>query len=562
MSQNNEMKSRGPLKWIWKYERKQIGYVIVLAVLGMIISASFIVLALVSSRLIDVVTGAKTGNINFLIGFLFALIIAQGVLNIFYSNVRVRVSSHLEMKMRRRLFRELLQKKYQEMKKIHSGELINRMTSDIDIVVNGITLLIPQALSLVTKLLAGLSVLLVMDWKFTFIVMGLGGVVAIASRVFSSHFRYLHRQVQETNGKVRSFVQECLENVIVIKSFANESAIDGKLDALHQDNYKIRLKRNAVSNLANTCVYIVFTVGYYAALTWGAFGIVSGRFTFGTLTAFLQIINQIRSPMRNISGLIPQYYSMLGSAERLMEIEYLDSEEVREQIEDIQTFKKEFLGIRGENITFRYDEDDAVLEEVFFYIPKGTVTALVGESGAGKSSLMKLLLSIQTPEKGELFLECENKKVHINAGVRNVFSYVPQGNLVLSGTIRENIIFGRTWVSEEEIRKAAITACIWNEIEKLPDGLDTVLMERGIGLSEGQIQRITIARALISDAPILLLDECTSALDSETEQQVIRNLKQLKDRTILCISHREAVFEYCDQVLKIEEKKVKKNKLK
>lgn len=559
MSQKNNIENQGPIKWLWKYEKKQIGYVIGLAILGMLLSASFIILALVSSQLIDVVTRAKEGSVKFLIGAVFLLIILQGVLNILYSNVRVRVSSRLEMKMRRRVFASLLQKNYQDMKKIHSGELLNRMTSDIEIVVNGITLLIPQALSLATKLLAGLSVLLVMDWKFTCVVMILGGVVAVGSRVFSSRFRHLHRQVQETNGRVRSFVQECIENVIVIKSFANETAINEKLESLHQNNYKIRLKRNAVSNFANTCVYIVFTVGYYAALAWGAFGIVNGRFTFGTLTAFLQIINQIRSPMRNISGLIPQYYSMLGSAERLMEIEKLTSEKVGERIVDMKKFQEEFLGIKGEHITFRYEEE-TVLEDVSFFIPKGTVTAIMGESGAGKSSLMKLMLSIQTPEKGELFLECKNSCIRINSGVRNAFSYVPQGNLVLSGTIRENLVFGRTNVKKEEIEQATKAACIWDEIQKLPDGMDTVLMERGIGLSEGQIQRITIARALITDAPILLLDECTSALDGETEKQVIQNLKNLKDKTILCISHRQAILEYCDQVLEIDGKRLKKNR--
>ncbi len=559
MSWKNSKNNQGPVKWLWKYEKKQIGYVMGLAVLGMMLSASFIVLALVSSQLIDVVTGAKEGSVELLISAVFVLIILQGVLNILYSNVRVRVSSRLEMKMRRRLFASLLQKDYQDMKKIHSGELLNRMTSDVEIVVNGITLLIPQALSLMTKLLAGLGVLLVMDWRFTCLVMALGGVVAAGSRIFSSRFRHLHRQVQETNGRVRSFVQECLENVIVIKSFANETAINQKLDNLHRENYKIRLKRNAVSNFTNTCVYIVFTVGYYAALAWGAFGIVSGRFTFGTLTAFLQIISQIRSPMRNISGLIPQYYSMLGSAERLMEIEKLKSEKVGERIEDMKTFQEEFLGIKGEHITFRYDEDETVLEDVSFFIPKGTVTAIMGESGAGKSSLMKLMLSIQNPEKGELFLECKNSRIRINPGVRNAFSYVPQGNLVLSGTIRENLVFGREHVSKEEIEQAAKAACIWEEIQKLPDGLDTVLLERGIGLSEGQIQRITIARALIADAPILLLDECTSALDQDTEKLVIQNLKNLKNKTILCISHRSAILEYCDQVLEIEKKKVKED---
>lgn len=368
---------------------------------------------------------------------------------------------------------------------------------------------------------------------------------------------YLHKEVQRTNGVVRSYMQECIENLIVIKSFANEHAVCGKLNQFQKDNYRIRIKRNAISNLANTLVYVLFTAGYYAALVWGAFQISFGVMTFGTLTAFLQIIQQIRAPFRNVSGLIPQYYSMQASAERLMEIEDMEEESQKIRIEDVSEFQKDFRAIVAEHVTFAYQNGDIILDDVSLRVNKGDLIAIVGESGIGKSTMMKLMLHLMPCESGKLYFETVNGKIEIDAGTRNVFSYVPQGNMIMSGTIRENITFCNHDIGEEEIRKAAEIACIWDYIETLPQGLETVLTERGEGLSEGQVQRIAIARAILNDAPILLLDECTSSLDKDTEWKVLQNLKKMNTKTIICISHTAAGVACCDRVVEIENKKFK-----
>ena len=548
---------KSTMRWIYEYSRSNLIWVLLLAVLSGGIAGSFIMLALMSRRFLDIATGAEQGNLNVQILFILGLILFQAVLNIICSYVRMRVTAKLEIQIRTGIFSTILRKKYHKIVYMHSGEILNRMTSDIDIVVGAVVGMIPQAISMFTKIGAGLIVLFVMDSGFTAVVLGIGVLVCICSRIYSRHFKYLHKEVQRTNGKVRSYIQECVENLMVIKSFTNEEAVCDKLKEFQSENYHIRVKRNTVSNLANTLLYVMFTSGYYAALVWGALQISVGAMTFGTLTAFLQIIQQIRIPFQNVSGLIPQYYSMQASAERLMEIEQMEEESFQPMLLNLSEFEKDFQAIIAEQVTVSYEDGAPVLEQVSLRINKGDFAVIVGESGSGKSTLMKLLLQLITCEQGQLYFETAQGKIPIQAGTRNVFSYVPQGNMIMSGTIRENITFCNDKTDESAICNAAKAAGIWEYIKTLPQGLDTMLSERGEGLSEGQIQRIAIARALLNDAPILLLDECTSSLDKETERSVLQNLKKMSGKTIICISHTEAGSSCCNRVFRIKNRMLK-----
>lgn len=548
---------KSTMRWIYEYSRSNLIWVLLLAVLSGGIAGSFIMLALMSRRFLDIATGAEQGNLNVQILFILGLILFQAVLNIICSYVRMRVTAKLEIQIRTGIFSTILRKKYHKIVYMHSGEMLNRMTSDIDIVVGAVVGMIPQAISMFTKIGAGLIVLFVMDSGFTAVVLGIGVLVCICSRIYSRHFKYLHKEVQRTNGKVRSYIQECVENLMVIKSFTNEEAVCDKLKEFQSENYHIRVKRNTVSNLANTLLYVMFTSGYYAALVWGALQISVGAMTFGTLTAFLQIIQQIRTPFQNVSGLIPQYYSMQASAERLMEVEQMEEESFQPMLLNLSEFEKDFQAIIAEQVTVSYEDGAPVLEQVSLRINKGDFAVIVGESGSGKSTLMKLLLQLIACEQGQLYFETAQGKIPIHAGTRNAFSYVPQGNMIMSGTIRENITFCNDKTDESAICNAAKAADIWEYIKTLPQGLDTMLSERGEGLSEGQIQRIAIARALLNDAPILLLDECTSSLDKETERSVLQNLKKMSGKTIICISHTEAGISCCNRVFRIKNRMLK-----
>lgn len=546
-------------QWIRRSCGKELLWVLLLGACSILMAGAFLGLAMAASYLLDIIIGSKQGSPLLWGGVTLGIVLLLAALNILNTNIRVRAGGRIEMRLRKNLFSQLLKKQYSALKQIHSGEIINRLTSDVDVLVNALTTLIPSALSMATKLGAGLVLLFLMEWRFTLVILAVGVGVGVANRLFGKRFRYLHKEIQRTNGVVRSFLQECLENVMAIKSFSNEESIEDKLEHCQQLNYKLRLKRTRILNLANTSIYIIFTVGYYAAMVWGGFGIARGAFTFGTLTAFLQIINQVKTPFRNISGLIPQYFSMAASAERLMELEQLADEKKETAVKDIDQFYDGLECIRGQNLSFQYqDDEETVLEDTDFSIPKGKLTVISGKSGIGKSSLVKLLLSIETPTKGDLFLQTRRGRIPIDAGTRKLFAYVPQGNLIFSGTIRENLLFGRKGVPEQEMIRAAQAACVWEDILAMPQGLDTQLGERGAGMSEGQIQRLAIARAILSGAPILLLDECTSALDIRTERLVLQNIRDMRTKTIICISHRDAVLDYCDLSMQISRKKITK----
>lgn len=555
------MKNRSinALKWIYKYTGLQLLWVVFLSVLTGAISLGFIWLALVSSEILDIATGAAEGNIWFSILKIVFIIALQGGLNILYCNILIRAMGKIDIKIKQGLFNCLLNKKWTKINEYHSGELLNRFTSDVDIIINGVVTIVPSGIALGTRLIAGLAVLFAIEPKVTFIVVIFGVFVGIASKIYSKHFKYLHKELQNANGTVRSFIQECIENVIVIKSYANNNIVSTRLKNKQLDALKLMYKKQTVSNIADTGVYILFTGGYYAALVWGAFKISAGSITFGMLTAFLQIVEQIKAPMRNMSGLVPAFYSMIASSERLIELENIDDEEKTKQTFSTDELYKRLKSITFDNITFSY-KNDTVLENADAVINKGEITAVAGPSGIGKSTMMKLILSLIEPQNGRVYLTLDdNSTINIDASLRKLFAYVPQGNMILSGTIRENIAFCKPNATDEEIIKAAENAMILNFIETLPKGFDTVVGERGLGLSEGQIQRIAIARAFLCDAPILLLDEATSALDEYNEKGLIENIKKLNDKTCIIISHRHRTIEMCDRIIEFNNKKLRES---
>jgi ATP-binding cassette subfamily B protein len=397
--------------------------------------------------------------------------------------------------------------------------------------------------------------MLFIDRLYTLILIICGICVFAISWVYRKSFKNLHKEVQQTDGKTRSFMQECIENLIVIKSFISEKPIMNRLKALQKDNYKAKIKRNTISNIAGTGVYVLFTGCYYLTLVWGVLKVGAGTMTFGALTAFLQVFEQVKAPFKNISGIVPQYFSMIASVERLIELENLKEEVCTKDIKDIEQIYKKMEFIKFENISFTY-ENEPIFQGASASVHKGELIAIVGSSGAGKSTLIKLLLGLLKVDDGRIYLKSENNCYDIDAGMRRLFSYVPQGNMILSGTIRDNITFFCEDIDEQGVIESAKTACIMDFISELPKGLDTIIGERGIGLSEGQIQRIAIARALASKAPILLLDEATSALDVATEKQLLNNLRRIKNKTCIFISHREATIADCDRVLKVQNKRI------
>ena len=286
-------------------------------------------------------------------------------------------------------------------------------------------------------------------------------------------------------------------------------------------------------------------------MVWGAGQISKGAITYGTLTAFLQLVSQLRAPLQNVSGILPQYYSALASAERLIEIENGENDIPSLTDDKLCLAKQNFSGIQVNNITFAY-KDETILENCNFEAKKGQITAITGESGSGKSTIFKVILGLFEAQEGNITISGDTL---LDTSLRGLFAYVPQGNMILSGSIRENLTLCNENITEDEIIKVAKAAEIYDTIMSLPDGFDTLVTERGGGLSEGQIQRISLARALLTDAPVLLLDEATSALDEPTETRVLSNIKELTDKTILFVTHRNTSLKVCDKIISVEDKK-------
>ncbi|MDD2235113.1 MAG: ABC transporter ATP-binding protein [Desulfitobacteriaceae bacterium] len=553
------MKNVAVQKWLIKAAKKDGWIIILLSLISGIISLCTVWFALISRDVIDIAIGDVEGVMWQESAKLIALLVFQALLNIIQSRLNTQVLGQMEIRINQSLFKRLFEKRWPEVNRYHSGDILNRMTSDVSVVVNTMVSLIPRWVSMITRLAACVVVLLLIDVTFTVILLSVGLAVFGFSRIYGRRMKKIHRECQETDGETRSFIQECVENWMMIQSFGARELIAKRLKFLQNINFKKKVRRNNISNFARTAIYVLFSGSYYVAIAWGSWRLAQGLITFGTLTAFLQIVNQIQLPFRNMSGLAPQYYNMLASAERLMEIELLEEESVPIAKTQVIGLYESMKGITIDDLSFSYNEE-LVFSHANLYIKKGEFLAIAGHSGIGKSTLLKLLLGFLEPREGSLSLETADGAVEVGAYTRALFTYVPQGNMLLSGSVRQNIMFGNPDASEEQIMQAVKVAEISEFISELPEGIDTILGERGLGLSEGQVQRIAIARGVLSGAPIIMLDEATSALDETTEVQVLKNLRGLEGKTCICVSHRKAALAVCDRALEVVNGRIEINK--
>ena len=543
-------KNNSSLKWVAARTKSFWPSIILVSVLNIIVSLILVAMATASKYVIDY---GKAGNKEKLIlsaVCMFSLIVVQIIIDAIHSMLNVRIKGKLTISMRNYMFSSIVHKKYPKVFDHHSGDLLNRFTSDIDTTVSGAVGIIPSLCSMLTKIIAGIWAIVIENYLFAIAVVVVGFIFPTIGRQISKRFKYLHKEVSRTEGKSRAFLQESFANIVVIKTFVSEKPILNKLNTYMDENLKIRLKLNWISVTVHMMLFAFFTFGYYGIMVWGSTLLATGL-TFGTLNYFLQLVSILRAPLQNVSSIIPQYYSMLASAERLIDLENIEDEPEQIEEKDLTQLKNDFKTINVDNLAFAYN-DELILKNCTFNIHANSITALTGESGSGKSTIFKMLLGLYEPSGGSITF---NGEIPIDASTRDMFAYVPQGNMILSGTIRDNITLCDNMVPDEKIEKAAKAAVIYDFIKTLPDGFDTVLSERGAGLSEGQIQRISIARALLFDTPILLLDESTSALDETTETELLSNIKNMTDKTVVFITHRSTSISVCDHIIHVENKK-------
>ena len=540
--------------WLVKNIARRVPAIILLtaAQVGQALFSVFF--ALGTSGVID---SAASGDAH---AFRSACLIQAGIIagvlvcTILMRHLREKLLADLEMDWKRRLLQGLLYGDYAQVKQYHSAELLNRLNSDVQKVNEGIVSIIPGGAAMATRLVAAVWVLGVLDARFTLVMVILGGLAILATGLMRRKLKNLNKQVSRHDGKVSGFLQECMEKLLMVQAMDVSTEVEKRSDGLLRNRYRIQRKRKNVSLLANTCVNVMYYGAGFLALAWCANGMMQGWMTFGNLTAVIQLVNQLQAPFMNLSGLMPQYLALVASGERLMELDSIQGEPEPAEV-DAAALYHQMDSLGGEGICFAYDRDH-VFRNADFRLPKGAFAVITGPSGIGKSTLLKLLLGVFRLDSGELFLQAGQKRIRLDRSMRRLFAYVPQGNLLFSGTLRENLTIVRPDATEEELAQAVYVSTMDEFLPQLPNGLDTVLGESGAGLSEGQAQRLAIARAVLGGAPILLLDECTSALDERTEDQVLRRLRALPDRTAIAVTHRPAAIALCDWRLEVDQGKI------
>lgn len=556
--QLNKIVKNPAMSWIFGVSGKLKLGVLLLVLLNSAISISAVAFALVLREAID---GAVSGNKMVFLKFVIILglimlgqIAARGVIRFLDEYVR----SGMENVIKTRLYETILSRKYSAITAFHTGELLNRITNDAVVVADGFVQIIPGIIAMLVKLAGAAAVLFVLDYRFSIIFFAGGGLVLIFTTLFRRVMKKLHKDVQAADGVLRSYLSENLGSLMVLKTFgAERKSIDTSKQYMDKHRF-MRMKRNKFSNICNVGFGLVMNGGYIFGLCWCSFGILHGSITYGTLSAVLQLVDQLWAPLANMTGYLPKFYGMLSSAERCMELETLEEEHVESQFsrDYCRELYKDMTAIECKNITFRY-EDDIILENADISIGKGELITIMGNSGAGKSTLLKLLLAIYEPEKGTLEIKTEKESYALTERYRKMFAYVPQGNFLMSGNVTSAIASlddTSADVDMDKVKAVAHIACADTFVEKLEHGYDTLIGERGMGISEGQAQRLAIARALYTDAPVLLLDEATSALDEQIEKKVLKNIRELTDKTVIIVSHRKAVLEVCDRCVVLEDK--------
>jgi ATP-binding cassette subfamily B protein len=562
---------KSTLKWLYRVPGREKLYIAALIGVQALHGASGVLYALLLRAIVD---GAAAGDAERFwrnISLIALLVAAQIALRAVIKWLTELAKSTLENRFKARLTDTLLHKDYLAISAVHSAEWLNRLTSDTKIVADHYVDILPGLSGVLVKLVSAMIMVIALEPRFAAILIPGGVALAAVTWLFRRILKRLHKSVQEADGRLRVHLQESIGNLLMIRSFAAERQTEERVEERMLGHKAARMRKNHISNLCNIGYSLAMNGIYLLGVGWCGYGILKGTISFGTLTAITQLISQIQSPFANITGYLPKYYAMLASAERLMEAEdYPDGDGAAPMpLAEIRRFYEDRLNAIGlKDVSFTYlpptemlgdlnkENMPVVLEHVTFTLRKGEYVAFTGQSGCGKSTILKLLMCVYRPDSGERYWrDGEGEEEPLTGAYRRLFAYVPQGNQLIRGTIREVVSFADPAAAQDESRlwNALTVACADGFVSELEAGPDTLLGERGTGLSEGQMQRLSIARAVFSGSPILLLDEATSALDEETESRLLRNLRSMTDRTVVIVTHRPGALSICDRQVRMTE---------
>lgn len=536
------------LRWIVNKTKFYFPAIFLIISIGAVTSFISVYRAWVTKWIIDAATDISVNKLYRLLALLGVVIIGDVLLRGINSMIISKTYSRVTNKVQQEMYMSILKVKWLQFLKYHSGDYVNRITNDVNAITNMVVNTIPNITALIFLLVGSFIAIIKIDIFLGLIIIMILPLVMVIARFYSSKVKRIYLQSQKVESAYRSYISESIQNMLVVKAFCLEKINSKKISAYQNQRFDLTVSSTRLSIISNSFMAIGSSLGFFLIFIWGSFRLSNGTTTFGTLIALVQLIGNIQGPLSGLASSLPQVIYAFGSVERLRELENL-------KVDSDKKIKKEFssLGILFDNVDFSYTEDSPILKNVSINIKPGDTAAIVGPSGEGKTTLIHMMLALISTDKGKIYFYDNKDKIEICPDTRKYISYVPQGNTLFSGTIAENLRLGLERASDEELKLALKAACAWDFIKELPEGINTIIGERGHGLSEGQSQRIAIARALLHKTPILLLDEATSALDAETEIKVLETIKNLNPAvTCIIITHREAALKICNKVYKFK----------
>lgn len=527
----------GYFRWLYVHSEGARWQVLANILLGTVNVALNMAFILLCKRLVDIATGVVSGTLWVTALWAVGVTVLRLAVQAVNTRLESLTNSRMNFNIRKDLYGILMKAEWLGKEKRHSGDVVNRLETDVTTVTNVICTDVPQIFTTLVQMFAAVVVLCTMDWRLAALLVLITPLFLLFSKVFFRKMRRMTAGIRESESKIQSHLQESLRHRMMIRSMENEDRMETRLDSLQSTEYGQVVERTNFNVFARTMVSASFAAGYLAAFLWGVYGIAKRGISFGTMTSFLQLVGQIQRPVVNLMYQIPSFIYATASIDRLMELEDTPTEEVMDPVK-----LEGPVGIRVKDLTYTYpDGEKPVLSGLSFDFPPLSRTAIVGETGAGKSTLIRLMMALLKPQEGSIVLYNKESEVAASSATRCNIVYVPQGNSLMSGTIRENLLMGDPQATEEDMWKALETAAA-----DFVEDLDAETGEGGSGLSEGQAQRIAIARGLLRPGDILLLDEFSSSLDPETEDRLMKRLdEKAVGKTLIFITHRERISDYC-----------------
>ena len=556
------------IKWMASYAKPAIPFLIFSIVVNVIFALIGIYNVTVSKSLIDsAISGDSDATIRWLITMLVITLISM-LSSPVTSFMSTHSSTKLTQNIQRKIYQHIQCSDWLEQSKFHSVSLLTRVTSDVGNISSAILGTIPSLVSLSVTLIGSFYTLINWAPSIAFVAVFIGPFLIIVGRYFSSKLKALYKEAQEEDVKYRSFMQESIQNIMIVKTFCMEKINMHRLVEIQDNKYRIAMRNTKLSVMTSMSMSFCSSLAYFTIFTWGVLNIAKGLSTYGTFTGMLQLYNKVQAPFSSLASMIPGLISTIAAAERLMEIEAIPVEKMADEreLDDIANLEVALDTVSSkissefdrpeiifENVSFAYKANNNILNNIDLTIKPGETLAFVGPSGEGKTTMIRLILSLINATEGNVLLSENNLVKSMNRNYRELISYVPQGNTLFSGSIRDNLKYGKPNASDDEIFQALKSACAFDFVNELEDGLDTMIGEKGLGISEGQAQRIAIARSFLRERPILILDEATSALDPETEVAVLKAVRSLPTKpTCIIITHRPSALNICNRIMKLE----------